>query len=189
MCADGPTGRGRTAGVTAIGLVTLLFGLAYGAVGGSLILADDALAEPLRKGHPAGGLAFLLWLVGAMAAAAGALSLLQGVLGLVAGWGVLARKPWGRVLTLILAGLATLWGLLSLGASAHGAAYIVLGAAQLAYGTLAFAILIRSGSDFSGRHTNPGAPAGGNSDGLAAAADRGPSRDPTCSGSPSRGGQ
>jgi hypothetical protein len=152
MSAIGPAGPNHTTGVTAVGLVTLLFGLAYGALGGSLVFVGDALAEPLRKGDQAGGLAVGLWLVGVVASVAGALFLAQGVLGLLAGWGVLGRKPWGRVLALILAALAVLWGLLSLGAYAKGATYIVLGAAQLLYGTLAFIILIRSGQEFSGRH-------------------------------------
>ena len=139
---------------SAIGVLTLLFGGAYAALGSGLIFAGDALAEPLRKGDPAGGLAFPLWLVGAVLIVAGVLFLVHGVLGLLAGWGVLRRKSWARVLTLILSGLAILWGVLSLGAYAKSATYIVLGAAQLLYGTLAFIVMIRSGQEFSKQRTD-----------------------------------
>jgi hypothetical protein len=75
--------------------------------------------------------------------------LLQGVLGMLAGLGVLWHKPWGRIMTFVVAVLAILWGLASLGFYDQGAIYIAFGAAQLLYGILAFVILIKSGAAFS----------------------------------------
>jgi hypothetical protein len=85
----------------------------------------------------------------------GVASLLQGVVGMLAGLGVLWRKQWGRIVTFILAVLAILWGLLFMGGSfeggafEQGATYIALGAAQLLYGILAFVILIQKRGEFS----------------------------------------
>ena len=77
----------------------------------------------------------------------------QGILEMLAGSGVLWRKQWGRILTFIVAVLAILWGVASLGAytqDANGNAFfIAFGAIQILYGILAFVVLIQKRGEFS----------------------------------------
>jgi hypothetical protein len=120
----------------------MLSGGAFTAMGGSLVFAGTAMAN-----DPAG--AGLLEILGGMLAVFGGAFLLQGVLMMLAGLGVLLRQQWGRILTLVMAALAILWGLASLSAYAKGASYVAFGTVQIAYAILAFIILIRNGAEFS----------------------------------------
>jgi hypothetical protein len=109
-----PAGPGKSVAVTAIGLLTLLWGGAYAALGGSLIFAGSAMAnDPAGRG--------LLEFLGGMLALFGGAFLLQGVPMMLAGLGVLLRQQWGRILTFLMAVLAIVWGLASLGAYDKGA--------------------------------------------------------------------
>src|SRR5262245_56011174 len=128
-----PAGPGKSVALTAIGLLTLLGGGAYAALGGSLSFAGTAMAD-----DPAGG--GLFELLGGMLALFGGAFLLQGVTMMLAGLGVLLRQQWGRILALFMAGPALLWGLASLRASDRGASYLAFGAAQILYAILAFVI-------------------------------------------------
>jgi hypothetical protein len=145
--------------VTAIGVITLLWGAAHAVLGGWLVwvgyVCFAVLGRPADPRDPwAQGFAplvqFFALIGGMICTALGVVSLLQGVSGLVAGWGVLGRKPWGHIPTCILAGLALPWGLLLLwlGAS-DSATYVALGAAEILYGLLAVVILIKYGREFS----------------------------------------
>jgi len=75
-----------------------------------------------------------------------------GILGLLAGYGVLLRKEWGRILALILAVLAILLGLIWISGVediVQDAKVFVLGASQILYGVVAFLILLTKGDEFS----------------------------------------
>ncbi len=68
-----------------------------------------------------------------------------GILGLLAGLGVLLRKQWGRILAFVLATLAVLLGLIWFSGVENvieDTTDVGLGAAQLLYGILAFLILM-----------------------------------------------
>jgi len=96
--------------VTLLGLITLLLGGAYAALGGQLILGGAGwLVQP--GGDPWVQVIALRGIVPAMIILLGIAFLVQGLLGLLAGSGVLLRKQWGRILTFILAILAILLGL------------------------------------------------------------------------------
>jgi hypothetical protein len=135
-----PAGPGRSVAVRVIGLITLLVGVAYAVLGGDALVVGTA-AERRLENDPAGGLGFLLQIVAGFVIVIGVAFLLQGLLGMLAGLGVLWYKPWGRVMTFILAVLAILWGLASLSFYDRGVIYIAFGGAQILYGILAFAIL------------------------------------------------
>jgi hypothetical protein len=124
--------------VTVLGLSTLLWGAGYAALGGSAVLAGagwfvQADKEPWIQVIALGGIipAFLVVI--------GLAFLVLGMLGLLAGSGTLARKPWGRILTLILGVLAIVLGLGSLSAYEHGDSFI-----EIAPG-----ILIKNRAEFS----------------------------------------
>jgi len=123
-------------------------GCAYAALGGGLIIAGaDWLVhpskEPLVQVMALGGIAPAFMIVFGVA------FLPPGILGLLAGLGILLRKQWGRILTFILAVAAILLGLVWVGGSDQEATDIAIGAAQILYGILAFVILIKKGAEFS----------------------------------------
>jgi hypothetical protein len=113
-------------------------------MGGTIVWGGAAMAN-----DPAGGWGPLLRVFAGLIVVLAVPFLLQGVLGLLAGCGVLMRKPWGRLLTFPLAVLAGLWGFAFLGDFEHDGSSIALGAVQLLYGILALVILIRNGAEFS----------------------------------------
>jgi hypothetical protein len=135
--------------VTALGLSTLLFGGAYAALGGGLIIGGvnwfmhPPSKEPMVRVITLGGI------VPALIIVLGGAFLLPAFLGLLAGWGVLLRKQWGRILAFIVAVVAILLGLLWVSGSDPDANAIAIGAAQLLYSILAFVILIVKGAEFS----------------------------------------
>lgn len=92
--------RRRTGGMTAIAVINICFG-GLGVLNG-LYLALGSMAlmfELLRLGVfeiPAGRLAFSF------------LTLTTGIVGLVAGIGILVRHPWARVMSLVYGGLLIL---------------------------------------------------------------------------------
>jgi hypothetical protein len=133
--------------VTVVGLITLL-GVAYTALGGWLLFAGADLNTRLEN-DPAGGMAPVLQLLAGFMVVIGVAFIVQGVPGVLAGWGVLSRRSWGRILALIVAALAAPWGLAFLVISRGDVTFITLGAAQVLYGILAFAVLIRAGDEFS----------------------------------------
>jgi hypothetical protein len=146
-------GPSKNVAVTVIGLITMLWGGVHAALGSGLILVGASLQRNLRPDDPAGGFAPILWILEGLAIFLGVLFLLQGVLGMLAALGVLLHKQWGRILTFIMAGLAILWGLLSLSAynsdATGNATLIAYGAFQLLYAILTFVILIKNGAEFS----------------------------------------
>jgi hypothetical protein len=141
--------RSKSVAVTVIGVTTMLLGGAYAALGGSLLF-DGAAAIMSLEDDAAGGYAPLLQVVVGFVAVVGVALLVQGAIGLLAGLGVVMRRPWGRALTFLLAILAVLWGLLFVSANQEPID-LALGAAQILYGILAFVVLIKDGADFSRR--------------------------------------
>jgi len=141
----GPAGPRKSVAVTVLGVITLLLGGAAVALGGFGVVAWLTTLAPWRG-------AFLV---------AGVPALLLGVLALVAGLGALLRKQWGRILTLVLAGLSLLsallhlLSLLSLSLSAGPSQlsvllpHFLLAVGAALPGVLAFVILIRNGAEFS----------------------------------------
>src|SRR5205823_530582 len=106
-----PAGSGKSIVVTVFGLVALLLGAAYAALGGQLIFAGLGWFVRLDQ-DPWAQIAGLFGLIPAIAVVIGVVFLPLGALGVLAGLGVLWRKPWGRTLALILAVPASLLGLL-----------------------------------------------------------------------------
>jgi hypothetical protein len=139
----------KSVAVTIIGLITLLLGGAYAAFGGFLIFAGASwLGEPRKD--PWEQMATLFGILPAFAVLIGVAFLPPGILGLLAGLGVLLRQQWGRILTFLLAVLAILLGLGWVAGSDWDATDIALGAAQVLYGILAFVTLIVRSAEFSG---------------------------------------
>jgi hypothetical protein len=140
-------GSRKTLAVTVVGVLTLVLAAIYAFVGGTLIYsgvrgtmtADEAAAQ---------GWASTLRLVSGFVAGVGAMVLLQGILGLLAGVGVLGRRAWGRILALVLAVPVLLWGLLFLGVSDGNTSTIVIGVVQVVCGLLTLVVLLRNGDDF-----------------------------------------
>jgi hypothetical protein len=147
MSTAPPAEPSKSIAVTVIGLLTLLLGGAYATLGGCFVFVGLAGVARLED-DPAGGFGPILQILAGFVAVVGVALLLQGVPGMLAGLGVLFRKQWGRRLTLILAVLAFLWGLASLGVS-QTAPYIAFGVTQILYSGLAFVILIRNSAEFS----------------------------------------
>jgi hypothetical protein len=150
MSSTAPSGLSKSIAVTVLGLLTLLWGGAHAAWGGWIIFAGADLGVRMQDDAAAGGFAYLLRLLADFMIVVGVAVLLQGALGMLAGWGDLLHKPWGRILTFIVAVLAILWGLLFLsGYQRNVDSEIALGAAQVLYGVLALVILITNGAEFS----------------------------------------
>lgn len=143
-------GPSKTVAVTALGLITVLLGGVYAALGGIVIYTGAAALKKLQD-DPAGGFGFLLRFLAGFVAVIGVALLVQGVFGILAGLGVLGRSQWGRVLTFIWSVLVILGGLASLAFSDQGATYLAAGAVQLLYGALAFVILIKKRAEFTRR--------------------------------------
>lgn len=105
-----------------LGILWLAFS-AFNTIGGVVlyILANTLFANPHRLGAPGAPTQFLHPLL----AAVGIFVLVKAALGFIAGWGLMQREPWGRVIALVLGfislfnipfgtaiGVYTLWVLL-----------------------------------------------------------------------------
>ena len=132
----------KSVAVTVLGLSTLLWGGAYAAWGGYFIFEGAAVLGHLWATAPVDG--DFQRSFAHLAVVVGVVILLRGVLGLLGGLGVLMRKQWGRLLTLIVAVLA-IWG----GLHSLGGRYPAIATAQLLYGILAFVVLRKNSAEFS----------------------------------------
>jgi hypothetical protein len=141
----------KSVAVTVIGLLTMLWGGAHIALGLFCYLPGD------RWENQAWGFAPVHWIAGdAYASNVGTAFGLQGILGILAGSGVLLRLPWGRILTFLVAIVASLWALDAVDAYRHQendyqwkTAVLPFAAVQVLYGILALVILIKNGAAFS----------------------------------------
>jgi hypothetical protein len=137
--------------VTVLGLMTLLLGGAYTALGSWFVFAGvDWLEHPSKdpwvQTFALGGL------VPAFIVLIGLGFLMPGFLGLLAGSGVLMRKQWGRILTFMFAVPVILLGLLWVSGvqdAVQDSTVVVVGATQILYGILAFVTLIMNRAEFS----------------------------------------
>jgi hypothetical protein len=141
-----PATAGKGVVARLIGLVTLLWGGVYAAVGARLLLVWADLL-PLQNNDLADRIIIERNL--ACLALLGVLFFVLGMMALAAAWGLFARKPWGRILTLITAVLAIAVGLcfpamVPPGRDGRDAAEVSLAAAPVLYGVLAFAVLGRN---------------------------------------------
>jgi hypothetical protein len=127
--------------VKAVGTLTVLFGVVYVTAGGALIFGASNMATT-----PAGGWAPFMRIIAGLLTLVGGGILLVGILGVVAGFGVLFRKRWGRILAFIFAALATLFGLAHSLDDDPAAGTLAFGAAQILFGIFAFVVLIRNGA-------------------------------------------
>ena len=144
--------RNTSVAVTVVGLTTMLWGGAQITLGAFCDLPGNNWMS-----GGAGGFAPVRWIVGE-ASGVGSALVLQGIVAMLAGLGVLLRLQWGRVLTFIVAMVAVLWALDAVDATQHqGDDYqcktvlIPFAAIQVLYGVLAFVILIRNGAAFAER--------------------------------------
>ena len=103
MSTVASTGPCKSIAVTLIGLMTILWGGIYAVLGGSMIFAGDAIVTNIRPDDPVGGFAPIFKILASLMIVIGVVLLLQGIPGILAGWGVLLRKQWGRILTFIAA--------------------------------------------------------------------------------------
>jgi len=152
-----PAGASKSVAVTIMGLITLLCGGGYAALGGQFILAGGGWfvqpdPNPWKQLGAWFGLGAVLFI------AVGIVFVLLGIALLLAGLGVLWRKQWGRILTSIVAVLAILLGLLWVSGVEdvlQDATDLAVGVIQVLYGILALVILSVKRAEFSG----PGASA------------------------------
>ena len=148
MSGLAPARSRKSVAVTVIGLITLLMG-GYGVVfGGWVIFAGaDWLEHPSKdpwiRAFALGGF------VPALMVILGIVFLMLGMGGVLAGLGVILRKQWGRILTFIIAVVASLSGLTCVSDFDQATTDIAIGAAQFLYGILTFVILIKYRADFS----------------------------------------
>jgi hypothetical protein len=148
MTAAGSAEPRKNAAVTIVGLSTLLLGGAYAVLGSFLIVAGAGWAIQ-AEADPWGPVVTLLGFIPAFLLVIGIASLSLGIFGVLAGFGVLLRRAWGRVFAFIQAVLGILCGLAFLSAYDQGAALIALGAPQVLYGILALVVLVKDRAEFS----------------------------------------
>lgn len=101
---------GHSGAVTAVGIINIIIG-SLSALGGLCVFLIGGLAGGAAhdfRGNPGAGLAGIL--AGAILVVA-FLILVVAVLEILAGIGVLNRKNWARILTLVLGGLSAVLGL------------------------------------------------------------------------------
>jgi hypothetical protein len=135
--------------VVLLGLATVILGAMYALVGATLLYAGVHALGQLPGDEQQSGWAPVLAAVMGFVVVFGVALLVQGVPQVVAGMGVMLRRPWARVLTLVMAVPTALWGIVLLATGNSTASTIVLGVVQVAYGVLAWAALMSYGTEFS----------------------------------------
>ncbi len=147
------TGPSKNVSVTVLGFLTMLWGIVHTTLGVYLLFVGKALTSSLQKGDLQGVIAVVGFLAAIYVIGIGVASVAAGILGMLAGLGVLWRKQWGRILTVIVAVLALIWSLAFLDAyiqDADGKVFMIaFGAAELLYGIVAVVLAIKNGSAFS----------------------------------------
>jgi hypothetical protein len=141
--------RPRSWPITALGVANIILGGLALAWGVYLLVASVAISEALiRAGDDAGGVMRetnrgMAAVIGTLVLVASVCSLAEGLPLLLAGFGVLTRRTWGRVLALVLAVLLGLEGLACLSGTGRHAGLLGAGLALLAYAALTFVVLLR----------------------------------------------
>jgi hypothetical protein len=158
MRAVVPAGSTRSLAVTVVGVMALLCGVGYLVLGGQLILAvagwfAQATPDPSKQ-----VLAPIAVLAAPVLVLFGVLFLVLGILDLVAAFGVFLRKPWGRILTFVMAALAVVFGLLWLSGVrdvTQDATDLAIGVVQILYAIVAILVLTVKGGEFESRLARP----------------------------------
>jgi hypothetical protein len=145
----------KSIAVTLIGVLTLILGLAYVFLGCVFVYSGANMVGDLADDNAAHVLAPLLGLVAGFVIVVGVAFVVPGILGILAGTATLLRKPLGPGGTFIFAVFAILWGLAFLVLHDEGMTLIVLGAAQILYGVLAFVVLIANRAEFARSRSFP----------------------------------
>ena len=140
-------GNKRSILVTDIGLLTVFWGVVHAVLGCSLFLAGEAIFRSFQPDRPVEGFEPIFKMLAAAMKVVGGIWLLQGIVGGLAGWGVLSRKRWGRLLAIVVAVLAILWSLFLQGTG--DMKLIAIGVIEFLYGVFAIIILLARGSEFS----------------------------------------
>jgi hypothetical protein len=114
-----PTAKSQSAAVTGVAVLSFVYGALYMLCGLGATVLGGVLGKALSadiRGQLMGGAAGLV---------AGFLILALGIPNFVAGYGVLKRRHWGRILTLVLAGL---YGFLALSSAVnHDLGFVLSG--------------------------------------------------------------
>jgi len=126
--------------VTAVAVVNFILGGLNALCGGLLLLSGGVVAGVGAARAAGGGAegAAAATVIGGLLVVLGVVSLILSIPTIVAGVGVLKRRQWGRVLTLILGGLSGLIGLSLLIRMQAG------GLLQLAYCVFVYVVLLNS---------------------------------------------
>jgi hypothetical protein len=124
--------------VTAVAVVNFVLGGLNALCGGLLLLGGGVAAGAGATGAVGGEpeAAAAATIVGGVLIVLGILVLLLSLPTIIAGVGIVKRRQWGRILTLILGGISGVLGLLSLIALQPG------GLLQLAYAIFVFVVLL-----------------------------------------------
>jgi len=133
----------RRIAVRALGIATLVIGAAYVALGVALVAGGIAGAHDPSDWQP------LLALLGGMMIVIGLPFAGFGLLVVLAGVGLLFRKPWARWLTFALAIPVACIGYLFAGGPDPGPGATTVGTIQLLYAPIAYVVLIVSGPAFA----------------------------------------
>ena len=129
-----------------LGIITLLVGFAYTALGLTFLALMDYAADQQKARHDPQAVKAVLMTIGIIFA-------LQGLVAMVAGAGVLLRRRWSRILIYILAVITIIWGVLFSGIGIFNPkadgylSFIVVGVAQFAFGILASMVLIKNATE------------------------------------------
>lgn len=144
----GPSGH-KSGAVTIVAVLNFIYSVMLVVCGGVMLLAGGLIATisgaASQSDHPqAGQAATLGGVVGVMAIGIGALSWLSAALLVFAGVGVIKRASWGRVLTLVCAGIISILALFNIYIIVQGNVFAgVIGLVMnCGYAAYAFAILL-----------------------------------------------
>jgi hypothetical protein len=134
--------------ITLIGVFNVLFGIFYAFCGAFAILVVALGAMKFQEGVREVHAKVLLFFLGGFMALVGVALLLLGLISLLAGIGVMSRRPWGRTLTFIVAVFAVILGLPTLNSGSY---FSILGGGQVLYGILAIVFMTKNGAEFAPR--------------------------------------
>jgi hypothetical protein len=108
----------KSGAVTAIAIVNFVLGALQLLCGGITVIMGGAVASMLSEmdlpDEAGGGAQMIGGTIGGIIIVVGIISILFGICVIAAGFGVLQRAQWGRILTLVLGGLAGVLALLNL---------------------------------------------------------------------------
>jgi hypothetical protein len=109
-----PVGRARSGAVTGVAVANFLLGILEIVQGVFLLVGAGVFGSAGRLPGAPAEFRQAAGVLAALAVMLAVVSILMGLLMELAGWGLLARRPWARSLTLVLGGLAVLAALASL---------------------------------------------------------------------------